>query len=370
MDSRIYFDNTKTPVTVNDVNAMELIQAYVGLDLGHVLGKGSDTSVQAGRFTMEFGARRLIARNNFRNDTNAYTGIRFDVTTADKTKITAFYTLPLTRLPSTIDQLVDNSVHWDRESFDLQFWGAYLAKPQLVGRTNLDLYFLGLNERDSPSLATKNRQLYTPGLRLFMNPEAGKPDFEVEADYQFGSVRASTAANAALLDVSAYYVHAELGYQFAGPWKPHVKLVYDRASGDNGKGSYNRFDSLFGARNPDWGPTSIYGALSRSNISSPGVRLDFAHGKRTDGNLTYRAMWLDSATDSFANTGVRDATGKSGTFAGQQVEWRVRYWIVPQFLRLETGAAWLINGRFLKDAPNASGRGNPIYGFFGVTATF
>jgi hypothetical protein len=84
----------------------------------------------------------------------------------------------------------------------------------------------------------------------------------------------------------------------------------------------------------------------------------------------YRAAWLDSATDSLANTGVKDASGRSGTFAGQQIEGRVRTWIVPKLLRLDTGAALLINGRFLKDAPNANGNGIPIYGYADITATF
>src|SRR3546814_4408696 len=70
----------------------------------------------------------------------------------------------------------------------------------------------------------------------------------------------------------------------------------------------------------------------------------------------YRANWLDSETDSFANTGVRDPGGASGRFGGHQIEGRVRYWIVPKLLRLDTGAAVLINGRFLNDAPNANGR--------------
>lgn len=370
MDSRVYFTNAGTPVTSNDVNALELVQAYVGLNLGSVLGKGSRTNLQAGRFTMDLGSRRLVGRNNYRNATNAFTGVKFNVETADKTSITAYYTLPLTRLPGDKQGVLDNKVEWDRESFDLAFWGAYLSKPHLTGRANLDLYFLGLNERDAPGYATRNRQLYTPGLRLYSVPAPGKTDFEFEGAYQFGSVRTSTAASAPIEDVSAYFLHAEVGHQFAAPWQPRVSIVYDRASGDRGGGSYNRFDSLYGPRRPDWGPTGIYGPLGRSNISSPGIRVEVKPDKRWDGFVMYRAAWLDSATDSFASTGVKDATGKSGTFAGHQIEGRVRYWIVPRLLRLDTGAAWLINGRFLKDAPNANGYGNPVYGYFDLTATF
>ena len=370
MDSRVYFDKPGSAVSANDVNALELIQAYVALDLGDVGGKGSKASVEAGRFTMDLGSRRLVGRNTFRNATNAFTGIKADFRAADKTAITAFYTLPLTRLPNDSAGVLDNKVEWDRESFDLAFWGAFVNKPHLRGRTNLDLYFFGLNERTSARYPTRSRQLYTPGLRIYADPAPGKPDFEVEGAYQFGSIRASTAADAPVQNVSAYFLHAQAGYQFAAPWKPRVSIVYDRASGDRPGGSYNRFDSLYGTRRSDWGPTGIFGPLGRSNVSSPGVRLEVTPDKRWDGFVMYRAAWLESATDSFASTGVKDATGGSGTFAGHQVEARVRYWIVPKLLRLDTGGAVLFNGRFLKNAPNANDFGNPVYGYFDLTATF
>ena len=64
-------------------------------------------------------------------------------------------------------------------------------------------------------------------------------------------------------------------------------------------------------------------------------------------------LFLASCTDSFALTGVRDRTGQSGNFAGHQIEGRLRYWIVPDAMMLETGAGYLFKGRFLRDAPNA-----------------
>ena len=44
--------------------------------------------------------------------------------------------------------------------------------------------------------------------------------------------------------------------------------------------------------------------------------------------------------------------------------------ITPKLLRLDTLTSWLVNGRFLKDAPNANGYGDPVYGYFDLTATF
>lgn len=47
-----------------------------------------------------------------------------------------------------------------------------------------------------------------------------------------------------------------------------------------------------------------------------------------------------------------------------------RYWVVPKLLRLDTGGAVIINGRFLDDAPNANHYGNPLFGYVELTASF
>src|SRR3546814_6062142 len=126
------------------------------------------------------------------------------------------------------------------------------------------------------------------------------------------------------LYISPYFIHAEIVPQFDIACNPRVSLNYDRASGDRAGSCFGRFDSLYGVRLPDYGPSSIYGPLGRNNIDSPGVRLEVTPDKRWDGFVMYRANWLDSETDSFANTGVRDPGGASGRFGGHQIEGRVR----------------------------------------------
>ncbi len=81
-------------------------------------------------------------------------------------------------------------------------------------------------------------------------------------------------------------------------------------------------------------------------------------------------MWLAEKTDAFATTGVRDATGGAGRFAGHQLEGRVRYWVIPGFLRSEVNALWLAKGRFLKSAPNAPRTGDTGYLSTALIATF
>lgn len=71
--------------------------------------------------------------------------------------------------------------------------------------------------------------------------------------------------------------------------------------------------------------------------------------RRTIGGVQILSM--ARATDSFSATGIRDASGASGSFAGHQVEGRVRYWLVPDRLRAEINAALLVKRGLLLDAP-------------------
>ncbi len=209
-----------------------------------------------------------------------------------------------------------------------------------------------------------------PRRAAVRNPAPHRFDYEAEAAYQFGRVRSGTAATAALLDVSAGFVHLDAGYQFAGRWKPHLSVEYDLATGDRGAGRYNRFDTLFGMRRADFTVSGLYNAIARANLSTPGLRLEATPSARLDGYVTVRAMWLASATDAFSATNVRDASGRSSKFAGEQLEGRVRYWLVPDQLRFEADAVWLHKGRFLREAPNANRTGDTAYLSLNLTANF
>ncbi|NCP23033.1 MAG: alginate export family protein [Erythrobacter sp.] len=367
-DARAYGGDEGSSVGNGDVNALELVQAYIGLDVGDGFGMGTQATLTAGRFTMDLGSRRLVGRNNFRNATNAFTGARFDVKGSEERALTAFFTMPQQRLPADKASILDNEVEWDREGSDLLFYGLF-GTTKIADHT-AELYIYGLDEDDRPDNATRDRRLFTPGLRVLRAPKIGRIDYQVEYAYQFGEHSVSTAPGAAKQDVSAHFLHAEIGRRFDASWQPRLAAVYDLATGDKAGGDYGRFDSLYGPRRFDYGPTGIYGPLGRNNISAVGADFEFKPSPRLDGFIKYRAAWLDSPSDSFANTGVRDETARSGSFGGHQIETRLRYWLVPEFLRLDTGGAVLFNGRFLREAPNANGFGNPVYGYLDVTATF
>jgi hypothetical protein len=170
--------------------------------------------------------------------------------------------------------------------------------------------------------------------------------------------------------VSAWFVHGDAGYTFPTGWKPRLAVEYDRASGDRPGNRYGRFDTLFGMRRADLAPSGLYNAVGRANISAAGVRLEVTPSKRIDGFVSYHALWLAERRDSFSTTGVRDATGRSGSFAGHQLDARLRWWIRPARLRFEADGIVLAKGRFLEEAPNAPSGGTTLYGSLNLTANF
>jgi len=369
-DSRAYLGDVGSAVGTNEVNAFELPQIYVAGDFGNVLGTEVDATVHVGRLMLNLGSRRLVSADDYRNTTSGYTGARIDFRRKAGGSATLIYTLPQRRLPDDLPSILDNDIELDRESSDLVLWGAIFTTPKLATGTFIDFGYLRLNERDAPDLATRDRRLDTVTVRAFREPAPGQLDFELEGAYQTGLIRASTAPNAADLDVAASFYRVRLGYQWAASIKPRLAFEYDVASGDDSGRHYARFDTLFGMRRADYAPSGIYATVGRANVRSPGLRFEVAPTPRMDAFILYRALWLDSRTDSFSTSSVRDATGRSGNFAGHQIDTRLRYWIVPQSLRFEADAVWLGKGRFLREAPNAPRTGDTTYLSLNVTATF
>lgn len=369
-DSRVYGGDAGTPISTNEVNTLELVQAYIGYKTKDPFGTGTELDVQMGRFTLNLGSRRLVAADDYRNTTNGYTGIRANLGLRDGLSATLIYTLPQTRLPDTRNDIVNNRVKFDRESFDLVLWGGLMTRKLADKRDSVELSYFHLGERDSSRLATRDRSLNTLGLRLNRAPAAGRFDFESETFYQFGSISASLAPTAAKLDISAWFTHLEVGYTFRHPWAPHVSLEFDYASGDDRKTKYTRFDTLFGMRRSDLAPAGLYNAVGRANLITPGIRAEVTPSKRIDAFVAYRPLWAASLFDSFSTTGVRDATGNSGRFAGHQIEGRVRFSLIPDRLRLEWNGLFLAKGNLLRNAPNAPAGGNTVYNSLNATFSF
>ncbi|MDP3738580.1 MAG: alginate export family protein [Hyphomonadaceae bacterium] len=351
--------------TPAEVDALEPIQLYVAWRPKDFLMDGASFDLMAGRFSMDIGGRRLVARAGFRNVLASFDGVRGVWTTSQGVKLTGFYTAPVNRAPTDVESALDNDVELNKTAEETRFAGiAFEAKLPIdaVG----EIYLFDLDEDDASDVPTRNRDLSTFGVRLKRAPKAATFDFDLEYVRQTGSVRATAnPADLTDLDHDADMAHLEAGYTFDTAWAPRVSFHYDFASGDNSPADLDseRFDPLFGDRSFEFGPTSIWGAIFRSNLDSPGVRLELKPNKTNELMSMVRQVKLDSPTDIFGNSGVRDATGASGDNVGTQVELRWRHQVIPDSIRLTFGAAAFIRDDFLKTAPNATLEGDSYFGY-------
>lgn len=355
-----------------EVDALEPVQIYAAWRPKDFLVHGAALDLTVGRFTMDVGSRRLAARSGFRNILASFDGVRSVWTTADKLKVTGFYTAPVIRAPSDAPSALDNDIKLNKTAEEVRFGGAALEGQLPFGALG-EVYLFDLDENDGDEAPTRNRDIATYGARIKRAPKASAFDFELEYARQTGTVRASTnAADVTDLDHEADMLHVEAGYTFAAAWSPRISLHYDYASGDDSPSdlSSERFDPLFGDRSFEFGPTSIWGAIFRSNLKSPGVRLELKPNTTSELIGMARQVKLESAADSFGSSGVRDATGASGEDVGTHIELRWRHQLVPESVRLSIGGAALLRDDFLKSAPNATGLGDSYYGYTELQFSF
>lgn len=359
IDARAVLDDRGTPLDTGLVDAAELLQAYAlyrAPDDARILDATSE--FRFGRQTLDFGSRRLVSRNRYRNTINAFTGLDWKLTGGSGWTGEALAVVPVVREPGDFASLAADEAVFDEEDFGTVLWligwtSAPFTQGALSG-ARLETYVVGLDESDR-HVETRNRRLVTPAARLFRDPARGRLDFQLEVMLQTGTSRVDeNPANLSDLDHFAHYEHAQLGYTLAAPWSPRVAALFDHASGDSDPTDRDndRFDTLFGARRFDYGPTGIWGSFQRANMLSPGVRLEAAPAPVVRLMAGYRAFWLAESRDQWVPARLRDPRGASGRFLGNQFEFSASWAIVPGNLSFEVGGACLLGGGFAERAPN------------------
>lgn len=355
MDARQFGADSGSGVNNTHVDSVDLLQGYLAWSDKDLFNSRLGTEVIAGRQTLNFGSRRLVARNAFRNTINSFDGVRLRVLDYDRWQFNAFVSMPVNRYPTASSDILDDQSQFDRADGRTWFSGGFLELFDIAWGINNELYLYHLDEGDSTLNQTRNRRYFTTGTRFYSKPTKGKFDFQFEGIGQFGTVRATTtASDSKNLTHEAWYQHLDIGYTIDMPWKPRFAVEYDYASGDKNPndGKDQRFDTLYGARRGDYGPTGIYGAFARSNINSPAYRLGFSPLANVQTTLSHRFFWLAQSKDAWTTANLQDKTGNSGDYVGHQLDLSTR-WDVNSSLNLETGWTHLFKGQFAKTAPNA-----------------
>jgi len=369
-DSRAFLDDNGSPLSTSMVNPVELIQTYLMWEHQNLFEKGGQSSLRVGRLTLDVGNRRLVARSKFRNTMNTFSGTEWKYETKQGNELQMFYTLPVNRAPDDASDLKNNHIEYDRPSGRAHFWGVSYTDKSLIQSHELTVFSLGLHENDSKKTATSNRDLITTGIVVKKPRKVGHFDYLVESVYQFGESRKSKKATDKVdLEHFAHFHRAEIGFSVPVSYTPRVALEYDYASGDsNGNDGRNeRFDSLFGARRFDYGPTGIYGPFKRSNLNSIGLRITARPSRFTEFMSSYRGFWRASKSDAWVASGISDVTNVAPRFLGQQLEVRMRWKILPHTLHLELGSAYLRTGKFSRIIEPKTSDKNIYYGYAQVS---
>jgi hypothetical protein len=340
-DSRAFNDKPLSPLGTDDVNALEPILAWLGARW--MLGDG-ELAARAGRMTLDFGSRRLLARNRFRNTSNAFQGglLRWE---KDSAAFQGFYFLPLQRAPGALerDALRTNEAALDRAGSAERFAGL-TASWTLAESISAEAYLFDSRVRTQPLRPRNAHDLLTLGGRLQWSrgPWRGEGELAV----QWGESRPLLAAEAAWQTHRAWTGHGSIGRRFGESLE--LSIAYDVASGDRDPddGRYQRFDRLYGARAFELGPSGIFGVAVRSNLRSLGLRLEAEPAPNHLLLLSLRQLRLDSGTDALVGSGRRDLSGAAGRDIGLQ--WELRWRWSPAPWTLEAGIALLDPGRYFE----------------------
>ena len=257
------------------------------------------------------------------------------------------------------------------------FSGLYFSTTALPFQTT-DVYAFHLHEETGPKylpLAVGDTNFVTLGLRVQSKPgafhhepapaldgksvadgkstppppAAPKPlgfDYDGEFAFQAGELRG--------LDLTAFAVHAGLGYTFEVPWTPRIGLEYNFATGDShpGDSTVETFQNLFPTNHKFYGYMDTF---SWQNMHNPAISLKFAPCKKVTAQVDYHAFWLATNEDVWYRANGATAVRPLNTlarnadkYAGSEFDFTLTYKPSKQ-LALQAGYSHFFADSYLKD---------------------
>lgn len=343
-----------------DVNYAEPIQAYLELFFKETplgkddLGNNRPISIKAGRQAFEYTDRRLLARNEWRNTTNNFQGVRATIgQKKNDWQLDLLALKPVQRFTNQLDE-VDHAQDFFGVIGDWRRWSEYVTlQPYyyLLKQEGSEVKY-DANGKDAAANTKIDREIHTAGLRAYSVIGNSGWDYDVSYVKQWGNQDrlSNSGAFIADLDHDAYAYNAELGYSFNHAWKPRLSAFYGFASGDKNPtdGKNHRFERLFGFARP-WSNDDYF---QMENISAPKVRAEFEPqlswlpGLKVDAGYSWYR--LDSDRDRWNGAGLRDNTGQSGKDVGEEFDVRLRFPINKQ-ISANIGYAHFWAGDFTKE---------------------
>lgn len=323
-DSRVFLDDNDPTLTSSQVNTLEPIQFFMRYTLPP---NGGLKAVSIGRMTIDHGSRRLLAQAVYRNTKNSFDGVLLDWVW-NNWDIRGFYLLPVSRNPSTSQALDNNERAFDKSVSERKIFGLYSTSPD----DNVKLQSYWFKEDDSARLSTKNRDLFTLSVDYTWSI-ANTWKANVEVIGQTGTSHQTTSAtDLTEKEVRGFMMHGAIEKQLKLATLLRAELDYISGDNDASDDTITNFDSLYGVRRFDFGPTDVYQAMPRRNLVAIGARSVNTAFDHHNLMVSYKAMWYEEAPESV------------DSFIGNQIEFRWRWQVKPN-LRLALGGAYLKKGK-------------------------
>ncbi len=346
LDARQALADTGTPLTRRSVDAANVQQLY--LRWQGTAGTVGRLGLNLGRQALNIGTRRLISRSTS-NVPVSFTGLSADLQRPNGERWKAFYVLPVLNYPTARADILDNRVQADKESRGSRLAGVFADMPEALPGLRSEFYAFYLSEQDAGKEQVADQRITSVGGHVYRPAAPGTLDIDLELVLQGGTSRASSDIDDVQdLRHRAFFTHAALGYTAPTRYTPYFQVLLDYASGDRSPDDRRNegFDTLFGARRSEFGPSSLYGPFIRSNLSTAGLRMTLTPRQDLEMILTLRQFALAQPRDGWGNTGWRDTLGRSGRQLGRHLETRLRWDAVPGNVAMDTGIVWLRAGEF------------------------
>jgi len=314
---------------VNDVDKWDILQGFAELYFPDAFGKDHPLSIRAGRMTIGLVDRRLVARNGFRNTTNAFDGFR--LTMGQKKNIWQADVIAVMPVERLLEQP-------DRPDEERWLYGFVYTWRGWRNLGTVEVFYFVLDEdRKNPALL--DREVHSIGTHVYGPIGTTGFDYDTNFTWQFGNDGPNTRR--------AFATHAELGYSWEHAWKPRLSVYCNYASGDPDAPDHlaERFDPMFG-------DSTSYGGFQIQrfeNMINPNLRLTLKPHDKVELNGFYRAYWLARDADRSSWDGRIDPAGDSGDCVGQTVELMMKYNVCPN-ATIDLGYCHFFPGSFIDNS--------------------
>jgi hypothetical protein len=295
--------------------------------------KEAKVTLRGGRQELLFGSQRLVGPGDFTQVPHTFDGAQAIGQIGGWT-VTPFWT----------QAVIVDKYNINTSSTDHQLFGIYSSAPAHLLPLNLDLYYLGADNKTATFNDTSGRERrHTLGLRMYGKIGETNWDFDLEGAGQFGTVGSG--------NISAGMFTAVLGYTLpVKDLSPRAYLEFDYASGDKKPGGkVGTFNQLFPNGHSYLGYIDYIG---RQNIISSSGGISVTPLRDLTLSLQQYFFWRASVSDSIYNKSsaiIRAANGTTARYVGAETDLLATY-NFTRHLQGYTGYSYFFPGGFIHES--------------------